>query len=427
MEDFQKQQQEEFKREEEKQKRIVKSCTKCGAELDEEALFCPECGEKVGGEERECPDCKTMTSADYCPNCGYKMTPAFCPNCGAETHYPFCMECGSAVDQSFALAMEEQEKQLEEAKKVHEPRMATEEEAKAFEEEVQSSISEELKYFTKKIQEHRILKQEREYFNAREKRIVKVLGKNGLSFSLPDPEEMAYSTKVYRELKKIIVEKRERANKEELERLFPDIYKAQQDEKERARQLKEREEARQKELELQKKELEEKYKKIEDNIRKDIKDAVEAEKERVRIAEEKRREEERLKKEAEEKKLHEEAERRRREREYQKKLEEQRNKQFLGMWVAPGDSGTFIKIIDKAGSRVKGLSDGLKHNLMHVSGFFSGEIRGDAINLIFERYTKREEGCTHCDTFFGNFTPDGNIRGGWTNNDDDYYDLWYKF
>ncbi|MCR5622993.1 MAG: zinc-ribbon domain-containing protein [Treponema sp.] len=427
MEEYQGQQYEEFKQQSEEEKKVSKQCPKCGAELDDDMVFCPGCGEKIGGEEKECPDCKTMTSADYCPNCGYKMTPSYCPNCGAETHYPFCANCGTPVDADFAQAVAEQEKLREETEKAPEPRMMTEEEKKQFEEEVENSVSDEIAYFLKKKEEYKILKRERDYFNAREKRIVKVLGKNSVSLRLPDPDELAYSAKIYNQLKRTMVAKREKAEREELERLFPDIYKAQQDEKIREQQIKEREEAIKKELELKQKELNEKRRNFLANLSKEIGDSVAAEKERRKFEEEIAREEERLREEAEEKRRREEEERKRREREYQRKLEEQRRNRFLGIWVSAWSNNSFIKITAKSGEKVRGLSDGLNHEMSNTSGYFSGVIKGNSINLVFERYTKRDAGWTHCDTFFGNFTPDGNIRGGWTNNSAEYYGIWYKF
>ena len=50
----------------------MKKCSKCGADLPNNAKFCLECGTKL---ENKCPKCGEITSVDakFCPECGEKL------------------------------------------------------------------------------------------------------------------------------------------------------------------------------------------------------------------------------------------------------------------------------------------------------------------------------------------------------------------
>ena len=75
-------------------------CSKCGAQLPENAKFCLECGEKVVSEDKiVCPECgKTVAKGKFCPECGHKFITA-CPKCGKEVvpGAKFCLECGEKL------------------------------------------------------------------------------------------------------------------------------------------------------------------------------------------------------------------------------------------------------------------------------------------------------------------------------------------
>ena len=75
-------------------------CTKCGADLPENAKFCLECGEKVVADGMiVCPECgNTVAKGKFCPECGHKFVTA-CPKCGVELipGAKFCPECGEKL------------------------------------------------------------------------------------------------------------------------------------------------------------------------------------------------------------------------------------------------------------------------------------------------------------------------------------------
>ena len=75
-------------------------CSKCGADLPENAKFCLECGEKVVASGMVvCPECKnTVPKGKFCPECGHKFVTA-CPKCGIELApgAKFCPECGEKL------------------------------------------------------------------------------------------------------------------------------------------------------------------------------------------------------------------------------------------------------------------------------------------------------------------------------------------
>jgi len=67
---------------------------------------------------------------------------------------------------------------------------------------LESNESAEFKTFQKKLVERQILLEERDYFNKREKRIIKAFGSNPFTLELPDPAEEAFRMKAYSALEK---------------------------------------------------------------------------------------------------------------------------------------------------------------------------------------------------------------------------------
>ncbi|MCR5128227.1 MAG: zinc ribbon domain-containing protein, partial [Lachnospiraceae bacterium] len=79
------------------------NCSKCGAELPENAKFCLECGEKVvvlQENEMICPSCgKATPKGKFCMECGAPLAKK-CPNCGQDVPAggKFCLECGTKME-----------------------------------------------------------------------------------------------------------------------------------------------------------------------------------------------------------------------------------------------------------------------------------------------------------------------------------------
>lgn len=53
----------------------MKSCSYCGAPLDNDALFCSNCGKKIEPQGKQCPRCGTIAEANsaYCAMCGMSL------------------------------------------------------------------------------------------------------------------------------------------------------------------------------------------------------------------------------------------------------------------------------------------------------------------------------------------------------------------
>jgi hypothetical protein len=273
-------------------------CRHCGAALDGE-LFCPSCGEKVGGEEKTCEFCQTKTSNEFCPHCGRRVIPILCPKCGTSVIYDACENCGAVtnpvLEKAFAreAPAELAEMSGEEAKRL-------ETKFKAME----SNGSSEFKAFQKKLIERQILLEERDYFNKREKRIIKAFGSRPFTLELPDPAEEAFRMKAYAALEKTVIEREEKAIEAELDKLFPSPPAADTSV----------EDARLAEIERNRTEMEKKFDETLAKVNNEV-DDFRKEEERKRIEEERRRLEE------ERRRIEEEA---RREAERQREIERQR-------------------------------------------------------------------------------------------------------
>ena len=84
-------------------------CSKCNAEIDDNARFCPECGSKIE-KFAFCSNCgaKLEEGATFCSNCGEKigclstdkLEKKNCPYCGEEilATATKCKHCGEWLD-----------------------------------------------------------------------------------------------------------------------------------------------------------------------------------------------------------------------------------------------------------------------------------------------------------------------------------------
>jgi len=211
------QQQAEAQKQESALKQTV--CGHCGASLEEDNAFCPDCGEKVGGEERVCMFCQTSTTAEFCPHCGKRVIPHVCPKCAASSVFDFCENCGTILNRELAEFM---------AQEHTKPTVMSQEEAKQLEASFKQEESKEFTAFQKKLIEHQILLEERDYFNKREKRIIQVFGVRPFSVELPDPEEEAFRMRAYAALEKTVIgrqEAGEKTSEADLERRREDMAK----------------------------------------------------------------------------------------------------------------------------------------------------------------------------------------------------------
>lgn len=393
-----------FKEQEEKQnqkqpqakEKKISICKKCHAPLEEGALFCTECGEKIDGVEKICPICSFSSSSEYCPNCGYKLIPTICPKCGSECHDEICENCNEILDEQLKINFK-QKKQAE--NKVL--REAPKEILQDYIQNVQNrEKTEEEKEFFKKMEEHKTLLEEREYFNNREKRIIQKFGTNLFGVKLLDPVDTSYASKVYDSLSKIMINRQTKLENEELQKLFPNIYKKQLDEEKYQQELAEKQSA-----ELNKKllEVEQKYKDILDKTSAEFTDSYQKEQERIRIEEEKRREEERIRKEQEEKKKREEEKRKQEELEYKRFQQKQIEQHYKGKYVCQYKVHfiEITKVINGQASGFYGDYDGT-----NVASF-TGTITGNSFSFYAQYNVK---GSVNHKYIYGHFSSNGNLN-----------------
>jgi hypothetical protein len=352
-------------------------CKKCHAPLEEGNLFCTECGEKIDGEEKICPVCSYSSSSEYCPNCGYKLIATICPKCGTESHDDFCENCGEILSDQLRKEIALKKRSENIVVKKAPPELVQ----KFFQEQKSKARSAEKAEFIKKMQEHKILMEERGYFNNRENRIIQKFGINLFGAKLLDPLDTAYASKIYEGLSKNMIERQTKLENEELQRLFPDIYKKQQDEEAFQKEVEDKLQA---ELSAKLAELESKYEDMLKSTTEEFNISYENEQERIRrqkeeeerrrreLEEQRRREEERIRRELEEQRRKEEEERKRREAEYERLRQRQIERRSIGYYMCQYNVH-FIQI----DSCEDGLAEGTYGTCdMDDVASFSGRITG---------------------------------------------------
>jgi len=389
-------------------------CLHCGAALDPELTFCTTCGEKTGGEEKTCEFCQTKTSNEFCPHCGRRVIPVPCRKCGTPVMYDACENCGEIMNPVLEKALV-REAPAEIAAMNEEEAAKIENDFKAME----STESAEFKKFQKRLIERQILLEERDYFNKREKRVIKTFGSRPFTLELPDPEEEAFRMKAYAALEKTVLEREERAIEAELDKLFSSPPKADTS----------AEDARLAEIERNRAALEKKFNEALANVNSEV-DGFRREEERKRLEEEERKrlEEERRRLEEERRRLEEERQRKeeeaRREAERQRQIErqrleeERRRKRFEGYYYHTSHNGMLT-----AELRI-GSSQAECRYRCTVCGratvIYSVSIDGDNITLTGGR--KRGDYCSFqeyklVENYYGNTNNSGTILNGcWHNN-----------
>jgi len=395
----QQQYQQEQTSEKQRLEESVKRCKKCGSDLDEDQNFCPQCGEKFGGEEYVCQICNEKTTKELCPHCGKRVIPQNCTNCGTSSLFDACENCGTLLNPELAAFMEQEKPEVME--------MTAEEENTIKESFNQEVESQEFKKFQERLIERQILLEERDYFNKREKRIVKVFGAQPFSIEIPDPVEEAFRMKAYAGLEKTVIERQEKLLQEEWERLFPEEKKVEVNQNGviiLKKQAEIDEERLQAELEQKREAMEKRYR--------ELLSQVEGEVEEHRIAEEKRKEEERLRREEEERKRR--AEQERIERERQKARERQRLEQeayenrILGTYYSGIST---VQITSKwSANAVTVTSDGVTHYSNYGVSF-----NGNFVSFSLKSTRKSSQSSwNHISSFSGSINSTGTvISGNW--------------
>lgn len=94
--------------------KLLKYCSVCHAEVPENSRFCLNCGSQVDAfneDETKCPKCKQTTKkGKFCMHCGALLRNT-CSKCGAElpNNAKFCLECGEKVSNNAKSCLEGEE------------------------------------------------------------------------------------------------------------------------------------------------------------------------------------------------------------------------------------------------------------------------------------------------------------------------------
>jgi hypothetical protein len=287
--------------------------------------------------------------------------------------------------------------------------MAAEEAAaiKAAFKSAEANESPEFKAFQKKLIERQILLEERDYFNKREKRIIKTFGSKPFSIELPDPQEEAFRMKAYAALEKTVIEKQEKAIAAELERLFPDVKPDLEFEAEQKRLA---------ELGRKRDEMEKQLSSLLAKVENEV-DEFKKEEERKRIeAERKRLEEERRR--AEEQRRREEERRRQMELERQRLERERFMNRYMGSYHHSSHNGMLTAELRINANRAECLYRCTVCGGAVVS--YSVKFEGDTIKL--GGTNKRGDTCTFheyslVENYAGTLNSTGTVLNG----------VWHKY
>jgi predicted amidophosphoribosyltransferase len=145
-------------------------CSNCGAVIDSGINFCGECGANVSFDKESegllCAVCGETFTGSFCGYCGAGSKPVICSKCNTVNYSDFCSECGEPLT---STARELQAEIYEDNSEI--PVMSVRECTEIID-ELNSSLSAEMKNEKEKIRQRIILMKEREYFKNREERVT---------------------------------------------------------------------------------------------------------------------------------------------------------------------------------------------------------------------------------------------------------------
>lgn len=174
-----------------------KVCLSCSHVNDANAVFCEECGAGFDSVERPCPVCGELNSGAYCAFCGSGTEGVMCGVCNAMQYTDFCSNCGAPVS---GMARE-MEKKLEAPAELQ---VMSQQEADAIIQELNDSLTPDMQKEYEKKRQRLILLREKEYFDAREKRIEDCKTSGTQKVKLISAEEMAQIKKYVERLRGLV-------------------------------------------------------------------------------------------------------------------------------------------------------------------------------------------------------------------------------
>jgi len=178
-------------------------CSSCGSPLEADAIFCPECGAARSSGPRQCPACGAEADGLYCPSCGIEVQEKPCPSCGVVVYGDFCPHCGTSLSPvgDEALRMGTEELAVEEM---------SEAEAVRIEKSLAEAKSPDGRRFQEIMEQRRIVRKEKAYFQERENRILEFQTRSGQKVILQSKEDLEMLRNAQQSLSGYIQRKKER-------------------------------------------------------------------------------------------------------------------------------------------------------------------------------------------------------------------------
>lgn len=180
-------------------------CHSCSHVNDAEAVFCEECGAGFDNAEKPCPVCGEMNSGVYCAFCGANTDGVVCGVCNTMQYTDFCSNCGAPVS-SMAREME---KDMEAPAELQ---VMSQQQADAIIQEINGSLTPDMQKEYEKKRQRLLLLKEKDYFDAREKRIEDYKTSGTQRVKLISAEEMAQIKKSVERLRGFVASESERVD-----------------------------------------------------------------------------------------------------------------------------------------------------------------------------------------------------------------------